>query len=67
MVCYSCHLKNFPYFVVIYTVKGFSVVNETEVWCVNCILIKLLLKNFNMGRERKTVRENDKGENPEVG
>ena len=54
-------------FIVIHTVRGFGVVNETEVWCVNCILIKLLLKHFNMVRERKTVRENDNGENPEVG
>ena len=28
---YSHHLKNFPQFVVIYTVKGFSIVNEEEV------------------------------------
>ena len=66
MVWYSPLLKNFPQFVVIHTVKGFSVVSEAEVWCVNCVLIKLL-KKFNMGRERKTVRENDKGKNPEVG
>ena len=31
VVWYSHHLKNFPQFVVIYTVKGFSVVNEAEV------------------------------------
>ena len=31
MVWYSCLLKNFPQFVVIHTVKGFSVVNEAEV------------------------------------
>ena len=31
MVCYSHLLKNFPQFVVIHTVKGFSVVNEIEV------------------------------------
>ena len=31
MVWYSYLLKNFPQFVVIHTVKGFSVVNETEV------------------------------------
>ena len=30
MVWYS-HLLNFPQFVMIHTVKGFSVVNETEV------------------------------------
>ena len=31
MVWYSHHLKNFPQFVVIYTVKGFGVVNKAEV------------------------------------
>ena len=31
VVWYSCLFKNFPQFVVIHTVKGFSVVNETEV------------------------------------
>ena len=31
MVCYSHLLKNFPQFVVIYTVKGFSIVNKAEV------------------------------------
>ena len=31
MVWYSHLLKNFPQFVVIHTVKGFGVVNETEV------------------------------------
>ena len=31
MVWYSHLLKNLPQFVVIYTVKGFSVVNEAEV------------------------------------
>jgi len=30
VVWYSHHLKNFPQFVVIYTVKGFSVVNEAD-------------------------------------
>ena len=30
VVCYSYLLKNFPQFVVIYTVKGFSVVSEAE-------------------------------------
>ena len=30
MVWYSHLLKNFPQFVVIHTVKGFSVVNEAE-------------------------------------
>jgi len=31
MVSFSHFLKNFPQFVVIHTVKGFSVVNEVEV------------------------------------
>ena len=31
MVWYSHLIKNFPQFVVIHTVKGFSVVNEAEV------------------------------------
>ena len=31
MVWYSHLLKNFPQFVVIYIVKGFSVVNEAEI------------------------------------
>ena len=31
MVWYSHHFENFPQFLVILTVKGFSLVNETEV------------------------------------
>ena len=31
MVWYSNLFKNFPQFVVIHTVKGFSIVNESEV------------------------------------
>ena len=31
MVCYSHILKNFPPFVVIHTVKGFSIINKAEV------------------------------------
>ena len=31
MVWYSHHLKNFPQFVVIHTVKGFGAVNKAEV------------------------------------
>ena len=31
MVWYSHLLKNFPYFVVIHTVKGFGIVNKAEV------------------------------------
>ena len=32
MIWYSHLFKNFPHFVVIHTVKGFSVVNEAEVY-----------------------------------
>ena len=31
MVWYSHLLKNFPQFIVIYTVKGFGIVNKTEI------------------------------------
>ena len=31
MVWYSCLLKNFSQFVVIYTVKGFGIINKAEV------------------------------------
>ena len=31
MVWYSCLLKNFPKYVVIYTVNGFGVINKAEV------------------------------------
>ena len=31
MVWYSHHLKNFPQFVAIYTIKGFGIVNKAEV------------------------------------
>ena len=31
MVWYSCLFKNFPQFVVIHAVRGFSIVNEAEV------------------------------------
>ena len=31
MVWYSHLLKNFPYFVMLYTVKGFAVINKAEV------------------------------------
>jgi len=31
VVWYSHLFKNFPQFVVIHTVKGFSIVNETEI------------------------------------
>ena len=31
MVWYSHHLKNFPQFVVIHTVKGFGIVNKAEI------------------------------------
>ena len=31
MICYSHSLKNFPQFVVVHTVKGFSIVSEADV------------------------------------
>ena len=31
MVWYSLHLNNFPQFIVIHTVKGFSIVNKAEI------------------------------------
>ena len=31
VVCYSHLLKNFPQFIVIYTVKGFGIINKAEV------------------------------------
>ena len=31
MVCFSHLLKNFPQFVAIHTVKGFGIVNKTEI------------------------------------
>ena len=31
MVCYSHLSQNFPQFIVIHTVKGFGIVNETEI------------------------------------
>ena len=31
MIWYSCLFKNFPQFIVIYTVKGFGIVNKTEI------------------------------------
>ena len=38
MVWYSQLFKNFPQFIVIHTVKGFSVVNEAEVFLeLSCI------------------------------
>ena len=30
MICYSYFLKNFPQFVVVHTVKGFSIVSEAD-------------------------------------
>ena len=31
MVCYSHLFQNFPQFIVIYTVKGFGIVNKAEI------------------------------------
>ena len=36
MVCYFYVFKNFPQFVVIHTVKGFSVINEADVFQEIC-------------------------------
>ena len=43
MVWYSHLFKNFPGFVVIHTVKGFSIVNELEVGVLSNQLQKLIL------------------------
>ena len=45
VVWYSHLFKNFPQFVVIHTVKGFSVVNEAEVKCFSGILLLFLQSN----------------------
>ena len=42
VVWYSHLLKNFPQFVVIHTVKGFSIVNEAEVDVFSGILLFFL-------------------------
>ena len=39
MVWYSQHLKNFPQFVMIYTVKGFGIISKAEedsFWELSC-------------------------------
>ena len=42
MVWYSHLLKNFPQFVVIYTVKGFGVINKAEAFLeVSCLFCDL--------------------------
>ena len=43
MFWYSHLFKNFPWFVVIHTVKGFSIVNELEVGVLANQLQKLIL------------------------
>ena len=45
VVWYSHLLKNFPQFVVIYTVKGFNIVNEAEVDVFSGILLLFLWSN----------------------
>ena len=42
MVWYSHVFKNFPQFVVIHTVKGFSIVSEAEVGVFSGILLLFL-------------------------
>ena len=49
VVWYSHFLKNFPHFVVIQTIKGFSVANEAEV-DVFCEIPLLLLDLKNVAR-----------------
>ena len=42
MVLYSHLLKNFPQFVVIHTVKGFSIVNEADVFFWNSLAFSMI-------------------------
>jgi len=44
MFWYSHFLKNFPQFVVIHTVKGFSVVTETKVDAFSGILLVSMIQ-----------------------
>ena len=44
VVWYSHFFKNFPQFVVIHTVKGFSVVNETEMFFWNSLAFSIIQK-----------------------
>ena len=46
VIWYSCLFKNFPHFVVIYTVKGFSIVNEAEVDIFLIVLHVISLVTF---------------------
>ena len=52
MVCYSRLFKNFPQFVVIYTVKGFGIVNKAEIDVflkLSCLLDPMDVGNFISG------------------
>ena len=44
VIWYSNRLKNFPYFVVIHTVEGFSIVNEAEVFFWNSLAFYMIQK-----------------------
>ena len=48
MVWYSYLLKNFLQFVVIHTVKGFGVVNKTEVFLELSCLFGKMLENLSL-------------------
>ena len=47
VVWYSYFLKNFPQFVVVYTIKGFGVVNKAEVDVFSGTLLLFLWSNEN--------------------
>ena len=52
VVCYSRLFKNFPQFVVIYTVKGFGIVNKAEIDVflkLSCLLDPMDVGNFISG------------------
>ena len=42
MIWYSHHCKSFPQFVMIYIVKGFSIVNETEMFFWNSLAFSII-------------------------
>ena len=44
VIWYSNRLKNFPYFVVIHAVEGFSIVNEAEVFFWNSLAFYMIQK-----------------------
>ena len=44
MVWYSHHFKNFPQFIVIHTVKGFGIINKTDMGMISILIA--ILKNI---------------------